>query len=333
MPRQRNKLVVIIPALNEEQTVTAVIKKIPRKIAGITSIETVVIDDGSTDKTAARALRAGAHIVHHPRTMGVGAAFHTGMRQALERGADIIVNIDADGQFNPGDIPKLIKPILRHEAWFVTCTRFADPRYSPDMPIIKRWGNRGMVILVNMITQQKFTDVSCGFRAYNRETALRMILFGHFTYTQESFIDLAFKNIPITEVPLLVRGEREFGKSRVASNLWRFGTKAFSIIFRAARDYLPLHFFGLPGLIAFLLGVGGYGFLLYHFMQTGQTSPYRSLVTLSGVLVIVGFLLFFLAMIADMLHRSRLLIEKIVYLNRKDAYSKAKSRDTTFADF
>lgn len=314
------KLVVIIPALNEQRTIANVINNIPRQIPGIGAVEIVVINDGSTDKTVDQATKAGAHVVHHPKPLGVGAAFHTGLRHALEHGADIIVNIDADGQFDPRDIPQLIQPILDQKAWFVTCTRFADPKLMPRMPLIKRWGNKWMVYLINFITGQHFTDVSCGFRAYTRDAALRLILFGHFTYTQESFIDLAQKSIPMTEVPLKVTGERKHGHSRVASNLWRYGLKSASIIFRAARDYHPLTFFGVPGLLIFLLGVAGGIFLLIHWLNTGQTYPYRSLIQVSGIFIIVGVLLGFLAMLADMQHRNRLLIEKVVYLTRKKAY-------------
>lgn len=319
------KLVVIIPALNEEKTIASVINDIPSNIPGISQTDVIIVDDGSTDKTAEIAQTNNAFVVRHPRTMGVGAAFHTGLHHALEHGSDIIVNIDADGQFNPKDIPELIKPIQDKKAWFTTCTRFAKPELIPQMPVIKKLGNKWMVYLVNIITGKKFTDVSCGFRAYSRETALRLILFGQFTYTQETLIDLAFKDIPIIEVPLKVRGEREHGKSRVANNLWRYGIKSASIIVRTARDYRPTYFFGFPGLVVFLLGVAAGLFLLVHWLKTGQTSPYRSLVQLSSVLLILGFLLGFIAMLADMMHRNRILLDKIVYLTRKKAYEAKNS--------
>lgn len=322
MSQPVNKLIVIIPALNEERTIKGVIESIPAQINGIGSIETIVIDDGSTDQTVNYAKSAGAHVVSHMQSLGVGAALQSGFRHALEQGADVIVNIDADGQFDSADIPKLLQPILDQKVWFVTCSRFADHKLLPKMPGIKIWGNRWMTRIINFITGKKFTDVSCGFRAYTREVALRLILFGRFTYTQETFIDLAFKGIPMAEVPLKVRGQRQYGRSRVAGNLWLFAAKSSSIIFRAARDYHPLKFFGLPGLLLLLIGGAGGLFLLYHWSQTGQTSPYRSLVQVSGVLIIVGVLLLFLSMIADMLHRNRLLVEETLYLARKKAYAK-----------
>jgi glycosyltransferase involved in cell wall biosynthesis len=314
------KLVVIIPSLNEEKTIATVIKGVPTQITGIDEIEVVIINDGSSDKTATIAQSAGAIVINHPQNLGVGAAFHTGIKQALQRGADIIVNMDADGQFNPQDIPSLIQPILKNKAQFVTCTRFGRPDYSPTMPYIKKLGNLWMTNLINLITGQHFTDVSCGFRAYDREAALRLILFGRFTYTQESLIDLAFKRIPMTEVPLKVRGERSYGRSRVADNLLKYGIKSFSIIFRAARDYKPLIFFAIPGSVSLATGLGSGIFLLSHWLNTGQTYPYRSLVQLSSVLIVIGFLLIFIAMLADMMHRNRILLDNITYHIRKRAY-------------
>lgn len=319
-----HKLVVIIPALNEERTIENVIRDIPSRMEGIDRIEVLVIDDGSRDATSQIAQRAGAVVVRHPNTMGVGAAFHTGIRQALIRDADIIVNVDGDGQFNAHDIPELIAPILKQDAWFVSCTRFGNPKLKPKMPLMKYLGNMWMNRIINWITGMKFTDVSCGFRAYTRDAAMRLILFGHFTYTQETFIDLANKKVPMVEVPLKVQGEREHGRSRVASSLWRYGIKSASIIFRTMRDYHPLTFFGLPGVILFAIGSMGGIFLLVHWIQTGQTYPYRSLVQLSSVLLILGFLLAVFAMLADMIHRNRLLIEQIVYLTRKNVYDNEK---------
>lgn len=316
------KLVVMIPALNEEKTIGSVIQAIPRTIEGISHISVLVVDDGSTDRTAPIAAELGALVTHHAVPMGVGAAFHTGLKRALELGADYIVNIDADGQFNPQDIPKLLQPIREGKADFVTTSRFLKKEFMPEMPAMKLWGNKWMVRIVNFITAKKFTDVSCGFRAYSRDAALQLTLFGRFTYTQESLIDLAFKGVAMQEVPLKVRGEREFGTSRVASNLWRYGIKSATIIFRAARDYKPFYFIAMPGLIVLAFGIATGIFLVWHFIDSGQTSPYRSLVTVSGVSIIIGFLLLFISFIADMIHRSRMGVEELLYLARKQAYKR-----------
>ncbi len=316
------KMTVIIPALNEEKTIGRVITGIPKDIPGINALEVVVVSDGSTDNTDRIARELGAVVVRHKRPMGVGAAFHDGLKKALETGADIIVNIDADGQFDPQDIRKLVVPIQTGHAQFVTASRFANKEFWPEMPAIKLWGNRWVTRLINILTGKKFTDVSCGFRAYSREAALRLTLFGHFTYTQESFIDMVFKNIEIVEVPLKVRGQREFGKSRVADNLWRYGIKSATIMFRAGRDYKPFYFIGAPGLLIAILGFLAGIFVLTHYLKTGQTFPYRSLVPGSGILIIIGVLLLFISMLADMLHRNRIVSEEALYLARKSAYNK-----------
>lgn len=315
-----SQLVIIIPALNEAKTIGLVISNIPRSISGVDDVSVVVVDDGSTDATTQIAKEAGAILITHPHSMGVGAAFHSGLEKALSLGADYIVNIDADGQFDPQDIPKLLQPIIDTDAEFVSASRFAVEEFMPVMPGVKIWGNKMVVRIVNALTGKQFTDVSCGFRAYSREAALRLTLFGRFTYTQESCIDLAYKGISMAEVPLKVRGEREFGTSRVASNLWRYAIKSATIMFRAARDYQPFYFIGVPGIVILLAGVLSGMFVVTHFITTGETSPYRSVVTVSGILTIIGFLLLFISMLADMTHRNRVLIEEALYLARKRAY-------------
>lgn len=323
MEQKSLTLCVIMPALNEAKTIEDVIQNIPTSILGVEKINVVVVDDGSTDDTAQRARAAGADVIRFTHNRGLGIAFKTGVHAALRRGADIIVNIDSDGQFDPKDIPTLLEPIFSGEAQFVTATRFAKKEFLPDMPALKRWGNHWMTWLINFITKKEFTDVSCGFRAYTRHTALLLTLFGRFTYTQESFIDLAYKDVTMAEVPLKVRGERAHGRSRLASNLWRYGLKSATIIFRAARDYQPFYFFGVPGLILFLCGLASGIFLLVHFLQTGQTYPYRSLVQVSGIFIIVGFLMFFISMLADMQFRNRVLLEELLYQSRKKIFERS----------
>jgi len=317
------KLVVIIPALNEEKTLGDVIAGVPRHIEGVPEVEILVVDDGSTDHTATTARNAGAEVVSHGRTRGVGAAFRTGVAAALERGAGLIVNIDADGQFDPADIPELIRPILSGEADFATCSRFARKDLIPRMPAVKRWGNRAVCWMVNFVTGGRFTDVSCGFRAYSRETALRLSLFGDFTYTQESFIDLAGKHVRMVEVPLAVRGVREFGRSRVAASIPGYALRSFSIMLRAARDLKPMKFFGAIGLAVFLFGCLLGVFVLGHWCATGHTTPYTQFLTGSAAALILGFLLLVLALIADMLGRHRRITEELLYHQRREAVERA----------
>ncbi len=319
------RLVVILPALNEEATIGDVLARIPAELDGIGQVTALVVDDGSQDRTAELAEAAGATVVRHPQNLGVGAAFATGIDHALACGADVIVNMDADGQFNPEDIPKLITPILADDYGFVTCTRFADPAKVPKMPGLKRWGNRVMCRLVNTINGGKpFTDVACGFRAYSRDTALRLNLYGDFTYTQETFIDLAAKKVSMTEVPLVVRGVREHGKSRVASNLWRYGFRTLTIMLRALRDRRPLTFFGSIAIVLLTLGFSMLGFVGVWWLATGKTTPWTSLTPLGGAVAVMGFVVAVLALVADQIGRGRRIQEQLLYLQRRQLYEEQR---------
>jgi len=316
--RRRPKLVVFLPALNEEKTVADVVRAVPRQIPGIGQVQVVVVDDGSTDATATLAREAGAHVVSHPSRRGVGAATATGIWTALRMGADYIVSMDADGQFNPADIPALLQPLVEGRADFATCTRFARKDLEPEMPWVKKWGNRLMCRIINwIIWGGHFTDVSCGFRAYSRETALRMNVFGAFDCNQETFIDLAAKGVRMVEVPLKVRGVREYGESRVASNLWHYGINALPIILRSMRDIRPLKFFGLISFILLVLGVLQGGFVFCWWLATGGTSPFTSVLIGSATFLIVGFLVGVLALLADMLGRMRKNQEQLLVMLKR----------------
>ena len=315
------KLVVIIPALNEAATIADVVRRVPRAIERIDQVEVLVIDDGSSDATASVARAGGASVVSHERNQGVGAAFKTGVSEALRRGADVAVNMDGDGQFHPEDIPRLIEPIFCHGAGFVTCTRFADPALVPRMTAIKRWGNTWMTWLIGRLCSTgSFTDVSCGFRAYTRDTLLRLSLYGRYTYTQETFINLAAHRVPMAEVPLAVRGVREHGRSRVAGSIVQYICKTVPIIFRTFRDVRPFFFFGGIAAAVLVIGLGLGGFVFGNWLMTGRTHPYQSVIIASAVGIILAFLLLVVALLADMLNRLRKLLEELLYFARREHY-------------
>jgi glycosyltransferase involved in cell wall biosynthesis len=315
---QKRRLVVLIPAYNESLSIANVIRSVPRKIPNITDVKVLVMDDHSSDRTAEVSKSAGADfVVKNKQNMGLGSNFKKGIENALKLGADIIVNIDADGQFSPQDIPQLIQPILDEEADMVTCSRFLNKEMTKNIPAAKRWGNRRYAKLVSRITGQKFSDVSCGFRAYTREAALRMNLQGKFTYTQEAFIDLAEKGMRIKEIPLEVRYFKE-RKSIISGNLRRYGFKSLAIIARATRDTQPLTFFGTPAFFLFLLGFIGGLYSFFFWLATETTTPIRTLFSVSVYFMIFGISLAILALMADMVKTMKNTQDEILYRLKKE---------------
>jgi glycosyltransferase involved in cell wall biosynthesis len=324
-------LLIVIPALNEERTIGQVIRRVPRDIAGVGPVEVLVVDDGSSDRTVDESERAGARVIRHPTTRGVGGAFHSGVAYGLDHGADLIVSIDADGQFDPADIPTLIAPVVAGRANFATASRFKDPALTPQMPRVRLWGNRLMSAFISHLTGQRFYDVSCGMRCYDRRAALQLYLLARFTYTQEVFLNLAYRQVPIVEVPIRVRGVREFGRSRVAGSLWRYAFRTAAIIVRSYRDYRPLHFFGLIalGLLAVAAGLGG--FFVLHYLSTGQFRPQTWAGVSAGACFGLAVLMLHLGVIGDMLNRHRVYLEELLYRVR-DAMPSSRKAATVSRD-
>lgn len=306
-------LVIQLPALNESASLGSVLDRLPKQLPGIDAIHVVVVDDGSTDQTGSIARGRGALVVRHDLRRGVGAAFRTGLSKAIDLGADMIVTIDADGQFNPDDIAKLIQPIMDDEADFVSASRFKDPALMPDMPSAKAWGNRVIARWLSRMTGQTFYDVSCGFRAYARKAFLRLDPQGDFTYTHEVFLALAFAGLRICEMPVAVRGVREHGTSRVANNLFRYAWNAAKIILATYRDYRPLAFFGGIAAALFGSGLALVLFLFVHWLQTRALFPYRVIGFLGGSLCGAGLLVYLVGLVAAMMARLRSGVELALY--------------------
>ncbi|MGB4595483.1 MAG: glycosyltransferase family 2 protein [Anaerolineaceae bacterium] len=316
-------LTILIPAYNEAESISQVIESMPREMESIDVIQVMVVDDGSKDRTAEMAEQAGAIVVSHNYNRGVGAAFKTGLEKALELGADLMVNIDADGQFSPDDIPLMIKPILDGKADFVSGDRFTDANgklVKPEfMSGVKFWGNRQMSNLISRIVGKDYPDVSCGFRAYSKEAMLRLNLTGQFTYTQESFLDLANKGMVIRTLPVSIKYFPE-RKSRVAGSIFKYFVNTIKIIIRAYRDYQPMRFFGLLGLLPFIIAFGCGIFTLVHYIQTGAFSPYKVVGFVGIYLLSLAILLWIAGLLADMFVRIRKNEEQLLYYDRKNRY-------------
>ena len=306
-------LLAVVPCLNEENTIGEVVANIPRSMDGVGRVEVLVFDDGSSDATAERAREAGAEVVSHATNQGLGATFRDAVGIAIAKGADIMVHIDGDGQFDPADIPLLVEPVINERADMVTASRFMQKDLIPKMPLIKRWGNYGVAAIVRLLSGKRFRDVSCGFRVFSRETLLRMNLFGSFTYTQECFLDLIFKKLTILEVPVKVRGVREFGESRIASSIPRYAFRSLKIMLRAFISYKPFRLFFSIALVCFVIAFGFLGFLGWHYLQTGAFSPHIWAGFIGGSFGFAGFTTLVTGLIGDMLVRIRMNQETMLY--------------------
>jgi len=312
------KLIIYMPVLNEEEGIQEVFASLPREIKGVDKIEYLVIDDGSTDRTAELARKVGAKVVAHGVNRGVGSAFQTALKVALEDHADILVSIDADRQFNSKQIPDIIKPILKNKADMVTGNRFENGM-PENMPKSKYWGNKQMSRLISLISGQKFRDVSCGFRAYNREALLRLNLFGAFTYTQETIMDMVFKELRVVEFPVDViyfKGR----KSRVAGSIVKYAFRTSKIILKTLRDYKPMWFFGGTGLFLSSIGLFFESFMFIHYFLTSKFTPYKSFGFIGLGFLIFGLLLVIIGLLADMFNRVRKNQERILYELKKGKY-------------
>jgi glycosyltransferase involved in cell wall biosynthesis len=308
------KLVITIPSYNEEYSLASVIKEIPRIIPGIDQVQILVINDGSTDRTAEVAAQAGADkILTHKHNTGLAQTFRDGLNEALEMGADIIVNTDADFQYNGTEIPKLIAPILEGDADIVLGDRQIDR--LDHMPWGNLWGNKLATQVIRWTTGLPIQDAQTGFRAFSREAALRMNLTGDYTYTQETIIQASNKNLKIEQIPVEFR--RREGESRLISSIFHYARAAGVTIFRSFGAYHPFTVFSIIGFGCILLGLI-FGFkVIIHFLTTGMVTPYLPSALLTTVLVVVGSLAILFGLLADMIRTQRMLSEEILYRLKK----------------
>jgi glycosyltransferase involved in cell wall biosynthesis len=314
------KLIIYLPAYNEEEKIQVVIKRLPRSLENIDQIQYLVIDDGSEDRTRELALEAGAEVISHEQNRGVGGAFHTAVNYALENGADILVGIDADGQFDPGEIPMLIVPILNDQADMVMGSRFSTGR-PKNMPKAKYWGNKQVAKILNYVGNEKYEDVSCGFRAYSRDALLRFNLFGVFTFTHETIIALLYQGQRVLEMPVSVQYFSD-RISRVAGSILSYAFQTSKIIFRVLLDYRPMRVFGGFGSILILIGTGFIFFMLGQYFINGSFTPYKAFGFIGLGFFVFGLLVILLALIADMINRLRINQDRLLYESKRHRYER-----------
>ena len=323
------KLIVQIPAFNEENTIAQTLRDIPKKIEGVQSIETLVIDDGSSDKTAEVARKAGAtHIVQLKSHRGLAAAFVAGIDAALRLGADIIVNTDADNQYNSADIPRLVAPIVKGSAEVVIGDR--DVSNSPHMSPLKRFLQRMGSWTVGKASGLSVADATSGFRAFSRDAALQINVFNPFTYTLETIIQSGNRNLGVQSV--VVRTNPSTRPSRLYSGVGTYVRKSIATIFRVYTLYRPLKTFFAIGTLLMLAGVFlGARFLIYYF--TGDRGGHIQSLILAAVFLITGFHTWLIALLADLIAVNRRLSEEVLIRMKRLELSSPQQQRPPRRDF
>lgn len=308
------RLVVTIPAYNEAKTIGKVIRAIPRDCCD--DVKILVLDDGSRDNTANAAYDAGADlVVSHIQNLGLAATYRDSLKVATEEmDADILVNIDADGQYEPKEISKLIKPVIDRKADIVLGSRFAG--YIEQMKFSKKIGNKIATKVVSRVAGQKFSDCQTGFRAITRDVAMRINVTNDFTYTQESLVNAVYQNLKVVELPVTFY-KRE-GQSRLFPSIWRYAKRSGSALIRTYVYHKPLRFFMYLGSLIFFAGFLLASRVLIHYMLKGVVTPYLPTAVLSVLCLIVGVQIIIMGFVGDMIRTNQNIHEEILYRMKKN---------------
>ncbi len=308
------KVIIQIPCYNEEETLGIALKALPRSLPGVDVVEWLVVNDGSADRTSEVARKLGVdHVIERPH-QGLARTFMAGLEACLARGADIIVNTDADNQYDADDIPKLIEPIVADRADMVIGERPIGQieHFSPAKKMLQRLGSW----VVRKASKTEIGDAPSGFRAINRETALRMNVFNNYTYTLETIIQGGQASMRIESVPIRTNGFLR--PSRLLKSIPAYVQRSILTIFRIFIVYKPLRFFALMGSLPFALGM----ILMFRWLwlfYEGTTRTHMPSLIIAAVLVLIGVQVWVLGFVADLIAVNRRLLEDIqVRLRRRD---------------
>ena len=314
------KIIIVLPAYNEAERIGSVIDGV--RAVCHSHEQMMVVDDGSTDATASIAGERGINVIRHAFNKGLSETFRTAITACLEAGADIMVFFDADGQFDPADIKKVVSPLAADRCDFVLGSRFLN-KGTHGIPWAKRMGNVILARFISLVMGVRVHDVACGFRAYSREAMYHINVSNDFTYTQEVVLDLLSKKMRMIEVPISVRYFKN-RESVISSNLWKYGWRVFKIMTRAIRDYKPMHFFGSIGAVIFIVGLLLDAWMMLIYFSTGSFSPYKIIGFGGAFLNFLGITVWFIGLVADMLNKIRHTQESILYHMKKKLFERKR---------
>jgi glycosyltransferase involved in cell wall biosynthesis len=302
------KLVIQIPAYNEEATIGRALAALPKGVPGFSEVEVLVIDDGSSDATAELARAAGARrVVRLTTNRGLAEAFSVGLAESLRMGADVIVNFDADLQYDPADIPALTAPILEGRADFTVGDRGPGElaHFSPAKRLLQRLGSW----VVRQASGVQVTDAVSGFRAVSADAARKLNVFSKLTYTLETLIQAGYKGLRVVSVP--VRAHPPVRPSRLFTSTFKYVLLQGSNVLRITALYKPLKIFSIAAALFVLAGLAlGARFLCYYFFGANPGGHVQSLI-LAAVLIVIGFQTFLIALLADLVAINRRLLEEM----------------------
>lgn len=306
------KLIIQIPCYNEEETIAVTLSALPRKLAGIDEVQWLIVDDGSTDRTVEIARENGVdHIVRHSTNQGLARAFMSGLNASIKFGADIIVNTDADNQYNADDIPRLIEPILSGNAEIVVGSRPIED--IEHFSFIKKALQKIGSWVVRVISNTDIPDAPSGFRAISRDAAMKINVFSRYTYTLETIIQAGQKGFAISAVP--IRTNKLMRPSRLVKSIPSYVTRSILTIIRIFITYRPFLFLMSLGVVMFGAGLL-LGFRFIYFFLVGEGQGHIQSVILTSILIIMGFQIGLFGIIADLLSVNRRLLEEIRYQMR-----------------
>ena len=308
------KLIIQIPCLNEAETLPATLADLPRSVPGIDVVEVLVIDDGSRDRTSEVAKAQGvAHVIRFRQRKGLAAAFIAGIDASLRRGADYIVNTDADNQYAGRDIARLLEPLLRGDADIVVGDRNIRDLAHMSWPrkLLQRLGSW----TVRQVSATNVPDTTSGFRAYTREAALRMTIVSDFSYTLESLIQAGKQRMAVTHVPVSTNPRTR--PSRLFDSVLSYIKRSAATIVRIYTMYEPLKVFTYIGTTIFVAGFIISMRFLYYFLFTFESEGKVQSLILSAVLMIVGFQVVLIGLVADVISGMRKLLEDLLYRVRR----------------
>lgn len=307
------KLIIQIPCYNEAQTLAIALKDLPRSLPGVDIIEWLVINDGSVDATVEVARECGVdHVVSFSTNLGLAKGFLAGLDAAIRLGADIIVNTDADNQYNAADIPALIQPILDHKADIVIGARPIQTisHFSPIKKLLQHLGSWA----VRKCSQTEVPDAPSGFRAMSRDAAMQLNVFNAYTYTLETIIQAGRKNLAVVAVPIRVNDDLR--PSRLVKSIRSYIQRSLGTMARITIIYMPFRFFMTIG--SLLVGASLILALRYvYFMWAGHGTGHVQSIILAGVLLGMGFQTLLVAILADLISVNRTLLEDIRYRQRR----------------